>query len=408
MLTALRSGSFAKIATLYVANSMLEWFGSVALMVVVYNATGSSLAAAALLLCKQVAPGLVVPLLGPALDRSELRRVLTFAFLAGGVALGAAAALGYGVSLYVLAMIAGTCGAIGRSTLRAAVARTLEGDLLRQGNAALNMIMGIAAPIAPGVAALIVGISSPSVALALSGVILVCVAPLALRLGPLPALAADTEDELASASPRSGSGSPIPLFGLLVLAAVVTFAFSMDDPSLMAFSADSLGSGVSGFGAIYTAGGVGITIGSLLFARVVHWPMLRVYAVATGISGFAYLGMGLSPNIELACAFSLLCGIGAGMDWVSLTTAVQEAAPRGHEARAAVRLEAIAMAAPGLGYLAGGALAEFVGPRAALFVPGALALTALLVAGAALRGRSSRMRTAPAPIFSPSIPGGSA
>ncbi|MBJ7459862.1 MAG: MFS transporter [Thermoleophilaceae bacterium] len=415
MTAALRSGAFPRLAALYVCNSVLEWFGSVAMMVIVYEATGSAFAAALLLVAKQVIPGLAMPFVGSALDRSDLPRVLIATFAINGLVLGAIGLLGYGPLMFVLAALAGTCGAIGRASLRGAVARVLTGDAFRQGNATLNMLMGVIAPIAPALAAFVVAVSHASSALLIAAVVLLGVSPLALRLRLTSAqgdehVEEEVEEGKHAETPMRGSRST-PLWGVLSLAAVITFAFSMDDPALMGFSEEALHSGVSGFGAIYTAGGIGITLGSVLFTRLIGWPMLRIYVLATALSGVAYLGMGVSPSIEVACLFAMLGGIGAGMDWVAIATAVQEAAGRGHEVRAAARLEAIAMIAPGAGYLAGGLVAGALGPRAALLLPGLIALAALAAVAlfiATPRWRTGSRGATPAPtIFSASLPGGS-
>ena len=71
-----------------------------------------------------------------------------------------------------------------------------------------------------------------------------------------------------------------------------------------------------------------------------------------------------------------------------LTTFIQERTPGALQARINGVIEAIHTAAPGLGFLLGGAVAAVASPRAAYWVAGLGALVVALLATAALRRRS--------------------
>lgn len=412
MLRALRRRAFRWISALYAAATLLEWFGSIALMVLVYRQTDSTSVAAAMLLCKQVVPGVLMPLAGTSLDRLSVGRSLTLAFAAQAVALAAVGALGYGPLLFPIAVAAGTAGAIVRASLRTGVARSLTGTDLRAGNAVLNITLGVCGLLGPALAAVAVAAAGAGPALLGTAVLLALCGVVAISM---PALAATDRSGLAATGEafddapavRRRAQGAVPLSWLLALVGLVTCVFSMDDPALLAYSEHSLSAGIEGYGAIFTAWGVGVTLGSILYTRLLHWPMLRVYALATTLAGCAYLGMAVSPSIGVTCAIAVVGGIGNGMDWVAIVTAVQEAAPRGQEARAARHLEAIGMVGPGVGIVIGGVLADLTTPRLALMVPGALALLVLLLGTLAVRVREERRRDG-ATLLTPSLPGGSA
>jgi MFS family permease len=133
-----------------------------------------------------------------------------------------------------------------------------------------------------------------------------------------------------------------------------------------------------------------MVVGSALFARERTRSIRQLIAVSTFAVGVAYLGIAAAPTLFAACGAALLGGMGNGIQWVSVVTAVQEATEERFQARIAGLLEAIATGAPGLGFLAGGAITALLSPRAAFAAAGAGVL--LLLATAAL----FTMRTAPA------------
>lgn len=412
MAAALRHGAFRRLASLYAANCLTEWFGSVALMVLVYDATKSATAATAMLLCKQVIPGLVTSMSGRTLDRLPLAGAMSAALALQVVALLGLAVVGYGTALFALVAVLGTAGAIFRASLRAGVSRALPAPDFRGGNALLNIFSSVSMAAGPALAAAAVVVLDPQAAL-LGGAAL-----LALSLVPamLPWHGAFAEAPVAESGDEdpldTRAVSGLPLRVVLALAAVVMCVVAMDEPALLAYAEESLGAGVGGYGAIYAAWGVGLAIGGVAFARLTQAPMLRVAAWATVLGAVGYLGLGVAPTIAVAAVVAVVGGIGNGLGWVALVTAVQEAAPRGHEARVATRLEAMALICPAIGILLGGILADASGPRLSLLLPGFLALA--VVAFGVLFARARRTRrpavaAAPATGFlSPSTPGGSA
>ncbi len=375
------------MAVLFAANIVVEWFGSIALMVLVYERTQSTAAAAILLVCKQVIPGVLVPFAGSQLERYTLERALVGALVVQSLSFATLAALGYGVPLLLVAGLAGLSGGVVRSCLRAGMACRLTDEEFAAGSAILNVAVGVAGVAGPALAALVISASGAGTALAIASCVLLLLvvgtAGLSLRSVGGGACPSDAEDSVqASHLPA------IPLVGLLALVALVMGVFSMDEPALLAFSEHSLAAGVGGYGAIVFAWGLGITAGGIVFTRLLHWSMLRIYSVATLVAAVGYIGMGFSPSIEVAIAFALLGGIGNGMDWVAVVTLVKQATPKGREVWAATRLEAISTAAPGIGILAGGLLADFASPRTTLVLPGIAAVVAIAVSAIVLRLRS--------------------
>ncbi len=412
MATALRHGAFRRLAALYTAGALFEWFGSVALMVVVYDATDSPAVAAAMLFCKQVAPAFLVASVSERLDSIPYRAALAATVACQSAVFAVLAATGYGLALFPLAIVAGAGSALNRGLIRAGVARVLEGEVLRQGNAALNLVACVVFPLAPLIAAGSIAAAGPSAALAVAAAVFAV-----LTLTSFAAPRADCQDDLlpssAEASGVEADGqdavSTVPIAWLLLLAGASTAIAVIDEPSLLAYARDSLGAGIGGYGAIFGAQAVGLALGSVVFTRLLGWSMLRIYSVATILLGVGMLGMGVSSSLTMTCAFAAISGIGIGMDWVALVTAVQEATPRGQEARTTTRLEAAGMVGPGVGIALGGLLAEVGSPRLALVVTGLLAFVVLATLALALRLRQRPSSlTTERLVLSASIPGGSA
>ncbi len=68
-----------------------------------------------------------------------------------------------------------------------------------------------------------------------------------------------------------------------------------------------------------------MVIGSLAFAALRRVPLPALLFFATrSRSGLAYLGTSISPTLLAACAASCLGGLGNGVQWIALVTAVQE------------------------------------------------------------------------------------
>jgi MFS family permease len=97
--------------------------------------------------------------------------------------------------------------------------------------------------------------------------------------------------------------------------------------------------------------------------------------------------------LAFACAASVLGGAGNGIEWVALVTAVQQLTSAEYQARVSSLIESVAKAAPGLGFVIGGATAALFTPRVSYAVAGAgvivvLALAAIALTRAGWRGES--------------------
>src|SRR6201999_4321339 len=168
---------------------------------------------------------------------------------------------------------------------------------------------------------------------------------------------------------------------VLVAQGLAFIFFSAVSPLEVVYAKETLGASDTGYGILLTTWGVGMVGGSLIFTRVQKTPLIVLLLLSTVTVGISYLGMGIAPTLAVACAFSVLGGLGNGVEWVSAISAVQELTESGMQARIMAVLESVAAAMPGLGFALGGILAAAASTRASFVVSGfgVLAVALLIV-----------------------------
>jgi MFS family permease len=176
-----------------------------------------------------------------------------------------------------------------------------------------------------------------------------------------------------------------PLRRLLAAQAAAFVFFALVLPIEVVLAKETLGASDAGYGVLLASWGVGMVVGSLLFAALRRVSLRALLWVATLAIGLAYVGMGLSPSLAVACVCAAIGGTGNGIQWIALVTAVQELTSSAQQARVLALLGSIASAMPGIGFVLGGAVATLASPRLAFIVAGAGVLAVLAAATASLR-----------------------
>ena len=136
-------------------------------------------------------------------------------------------------------------------------------------------------------------------------------------------------------------------------------------PVEVVYAKETLGASDSGYGLMLASWGVGMVLGSLVFAAVRRASLALLLFISTLAVGAGYLGLAVAPTLALACAASVLGGTGNGVQWVSTISAVQEMTVAGMQARVMSVLESIGAAMPGVGFIVGGVIAATASPRTA-------------------------------------------
>jgi MFS family permease len=382
----LRRPLFRRLLATYSINEMGDWMGIVALSVLVFELTNSPLATAGLFLGTRFLPAFLGPLLVTRVERIRPRVVLPVIYVVEVAAFGVLAVLATHFSLALVIIVAtvdGTMALAGRSLTRAIVVALLEptGEL-RQGNGLLNIAFTTGAAVGPALAGLVVAGIGVQAALYLNAASFYIVALIIVTAGVLPRV----EPEEGGTWDRVKAGvayirEQARLRRVLVAQGLAFIFFSAVAPLEVVYAKETLGASDTGYGILLTTWGVGMVGGSLIFARVRKTPLIVLLLLSTVTVGISYLGMGIAPTLAVACAFSVLGGVGNGVEWVSAISAVQELTESGMQARIMAVLESVAAAMPGVGFALGGVLAAVASTRATFTVSGfgVLAIALLIV-----------------------------
>jgi MFS family permease len=376
--------------------------GIVALSVLVFDQTDSALATAALFLGTRFLPALLAPLLVARVERPPPRFALPVIYCGEAAAFGALALLADNFSLaavIVLATIDGALALTGRSLTRAVVAALLEptGEL-RAGNAILNIAFTGGAALGPGIAGLVVAGFGAQTALLLDAVSFYLIAWILLTAGPLPA--AEPDPGRVRERVRAGIAyirEQATLRKLLIAQGGAFIFFAAVIPIEVIYAKETLGAGDSGYGLLLASWGVGMVLGSIVFAVVRRTPLPYLLFFSTAIVGGGYLGLAVAPTLAVACAASVVGGAGNGVQWVAVVSAVQELTVGGMQARVMSVLESIGAAMPGVGYVLGGIVVTGADPRAAFLVAGVGVLAIVAIATPLLGSKWPEQTEKPGP-----------
>ena len=390
-LAPLRVAGFKVLAGGYTINELGNWLGDIALAVLVFDQTGSALATALLFVGTRFVPAFVAPAIVARVEALRPRLSLPLLYGADAVVFAVLALLAsqhFTLALVVaLGAVDGTLALAARALTRSTSAALLEpAGLLRRGNALFNIGFTGAGALGPAIAGLVVAHGGVSTALWADAASFALVALLLATARSLPAgeraeggWAGRLREAFAYVRGRR------LLFGLLLAQAVAMLFFYAVVPIEVVYAKETLNAGDAGYGWLLAAWGAGMVGGGVMFASAQRAPIQIVLAVGTLAIGAAYLGLALAPTLAVACAISVVGGLGNGVQWISVVHAVQELTPSDMQARVLGLLEAIGAALPVAGFFFGGALTEAASPRTAYTAAGVGILGVLALAVLRLR-----------------------
>ncbi|MEZ5123335.1 MAG: MFS transporter [Solirubrobacterales bacterium] len=385
----LRVAGFPRLALSYSVNELGDNLGVVALAILVLDGTNSALATAGLFVCARFLPALTAPWLTARLDQRAVNRSLPLLYALEAIAFAGLALIAAGpfslAAVLALAYVDGTLALAGRGISRAAVAALLlPHGTLREGNALLNAAFAVTAAAGPAAAGVLVSTAGAAAALWVDAASFALIAALLFVARDLPPGDGGVGGVGLAGRVREGVAAVRrePIRTLIAAQAVAFVFFFLVIPIEVVYAKETLGAGDIGYGVLLAAWGVGLVLGSAVYARVRERPTRVLVVGSTLLVGVGYLGLAAAPGIVLACVASVVGGTGNGVQWVSVLTAVQEALPETLQARVVGLLESIAAAAPGIGFLVGGVLTAIWSPRLAYLVAAA---GVMLVAAAMAR-----------------------
>lgn len=414
---------FSRLLASYTVNEVGDAVGIVALAVLVYDRTQAVAPTAAFFIAAKFLPALIAPALTARLDQISLRRSLPALYLLEAAAFAALALIADGefflVFVLALGLLDGALAITGRGLTRGAVASVLQPvELLKEGNALMNIGFAVASVGGAALAGLLIAEFGIAVALLVDAASFLAIALLLASTRGLPAVHLERQpwrDRFGAGMRFARSNPAVRL--LLIGQALALVLFTLVVPIEVIYAKESLGTSDAGFGILLASWGAGIVVGSLAYLVIRQRSPLALIISATALVGLAYLGLATAETLLVACFVSVLGGAGNGVQWIAVVTTLQEMTPTDYQARVMGLLESLGAAMPGVGYLLGGALVALGSPRTAYAFAGAGVLVLVLIAAVVrptIRATSVRRRDtgdlplpeplAPAPTLEPTGP----
>jgi MFS family permease len=382
-----------RIIAAYTINRLGTWFGLIALSVAVFDHTHSAIAVAALFVAAQALPAFVVPVLVARIEASTRRGELSalYAFEAITTAALAGLLLWHFVLPVLLLLVAldAIAALVASSLVRAAAARsarewshTTQADadeVERRANAALNIGFAVTFILGPALAGVAVAALGSPAALFIDVVSFAICGAMLLDLKPHVEDAGSPSGRARVRAAWEHIKAVPALRGLLLAQAFALVFFTFSPPVEVAYAKATLGAGDRGYGLLLGAWGLGVGIGSIVFARAIKRSLGVLLSASTLAVGLAYLGWAAAPSLEVACAAGLIGGIGNGVQWAALISAVQSLTPQKLHGQLMGAVESLGAICPAVGLSLGGTIAALSSPRGAFLVAG-LGATLITVA----------------------------
>jgi MFS family permease len=367
--------AFGRLAFSYTTNSIGDYVGLVALAVLVFRETRDPLATTALFIAAQFLPAFIAPAVTARVDQLQLRKSLPSIYAGEAVVFALLALLASSFSLpavLALALLDGVLMLTARGLSRGAVNAVLQPvRLLREGNGLLNIGFAVASVGGSALGGALVSIFGVEAALVVDAASFAVIAIVLATCRHLPYATEAREPFLTRI--REGlrwARTDHVARVLLGFEAIAIVLFTLIVPIEIVYAEETLGTTEAGYGVLLSSWGAGIVLGSLVFLLVKQRSAAVLILLSTLAIGAGYLGIAVSRELWLACAFSVVGGVGNGIQWVSVMTALQESTPQDLQARVTGLLESIASAMTGVGFLIGGVITAIFSPPTAFAVAG--------------------------------------
>jgi MFS family permease len=417
----LRNGELRRIVLAFLGFNAAEWGVWIAMLVYAYDRGGAT--TAGLVALAQLVPATIfAPFASSLADSRRPTRVLTGAYAAQALAMGATAVvlLAHGPALAAYAFAAAAATAVtatrpAQAVLLPALARTPEE--LTAANVVAGWIESISVLAAPALAGVLLAAGGVGTVFAVMAVVAVAAALLAAGV-PGPAAAGPPAAAVAGASEglRIVAREPGPR-ALIWLLGLESVAIGALDVLYVVLAIGLLHQGGSTAGYLNAAFGAGGVVGIVATVALVGRSRLGPALVAgLGLWALALVGIGVLPSAVAAFALLAAAGVGRTVLDVAGRTLLQRIAPPDALARVFGLLEAVSMAGLAVGSaaapvfvgLAGGRWA-FVCLAAVLPLGMLIVLRSLLAADSAVRPvvEMARLRALPtfAPLAAPELEG---
>jgi MFS family permease len=382
----LRDRTFGPFFIGKIISTMAVWIHNVAAAIVVWELTRSTTLVAAITIGQFAPQVLLTPWSGARADRADRRRQLVTGTLitAAGTGLLAVWSAGPGLTrqsdayaVVLAATIVGVGFAIGGPASQALLPSLVRRSELSTAVAISSVPMTLARAIGPGIGALLITTTSPTLTFTVTAVLQLTYALMMFRRGATAPNGTRRDTRILAGVSYLGRNRPVGY--LLVGVAIVGLGV---DPviTLAPAFADRMGGGADLVGLITSAFGLGALLGFSIQPRLRR----RLGIERTGTTGLVVLALGLSPLglttiPALAAAAMVVAGAGMTLSLTAFTTGIQQRVPDVLRGRIMALWSIAFLGSRPLAAALSGVLADAFAEDVALF-----AAVAIILVGAAL------------------------
>lgn len=351
----------------------------IALAAALYKQTGSSVWVGALLLIGLVVPAALSPVYGRLGDRHDRRHVLICSDMGGAACFAGLVFVSGAPARLALALVAAVVAGPFLATSGAIVpGLARQGDLARA-NARLAAARSAGYLAGPAAASLLLAAGGTAAVFTVNAASFLASA---LLIATLPG----THRARPAGPEREGvrGGLQVILADRTLLAMAAGFVFvdmgiGLVMPAEVGLAA-GFGTGATGYAAIFGCWAAGGLLSALRAARVFdHQPKERIIHWCAMVAAVALCGVGLSPSFGLALAAFAAAGAAMTVTGIGEDLLMQDRVGDALRARVYAVHVARVQLSLAAAVMAGGVLADAVGPRAVFAIGGAMAAVGSLV-----------------------------
>jgi len=388
-----RAPAFRYLFLATLGSGIGTWLAAIALVVDIFDRTGSGAWVSALLIADFM-PGILIGLLlGSLIDRLPRRGLMVAADV---VRLGVFCYLPFAHSaaaIVAAAAVVGLANGFFMPAVWAGMPNLVDDAELPFANSLFQTTDNLTWAIGPLIGGGLVAGSSPHLAYWINAVTFLASAVLVSRI---PASALQSSRALSRGHFTDlADGFRAVLHSRALLAVLVawtiwSFGGAGINVGEVVLAKVTFHSGAFGFGFLAASAGLGLLLGSALVPPVIERRGVgSVYALTIGLQAFGFGAAAVSPNVWVAGACVVVAGLGNGASVVCNGLLVQRGAPDQLRGRVFTLIMSVNSAARGIGMACAGLAVDAFGARW-LWGGAAVAFALAAVSGAALvPGRSS-------------------
>lgn len=379
MITLLRRPGFRRLFLAHAISRAGDSFNTVALVVLVFELSGSGLEVAATVVFEVLPVLLLGPVAGLVVDRFARRRVMVNADLARAVLAGLLVAFTTSVALaYFVAFGLATGALLFNPASTSLIPNLVEDDELVDANTAMWTAAVVAQIILAPTSGLLISTFGVRVAFAVNAVSYLASAAVLHRLpvGDRPATTERTSRrEALTAGLDAVRSSPL-LTRLAVVQVLTALSAGATGGLLVVLAEDHLHVGPSGFGLLLAAIGAGAALGPLVLRRWIR-PATRAWLLGPyALRGGVDLTLAGITNPFIAGVALLAYGTATSTGTIAYNTTLQTQVPPAVRGRALALFDLLWNAARLTSLGLGGLIAETLGIRSVYLTSGVLLLAA--------------------------------